>query len=91
MLVKSELTKLGLHYIYVELGEAEIMEEITSEQVAHLGNALIKDGLELMDDKKSILVERIKTSIIGFIFLLSLVNKNITTQLKRQKNHIFEF
>jgi len=67
MLVKSELAKLGLHYIYVELGEAEIMEEITGEQLSLLGNALIKDGLELMDDKKSILVEKIKTNIIELV------------------------
>ena len=67
MLVKSELEKLGLHYIFVELGEAQVMEEITNEQLIHLGNALIKDGLELMDDKKSILVERIKTSIIDLV------------------------
>ena len=67
MLVKSELAKLGLHYAYVELGEANIMEEITREQFSQLGNALKKSGLELMDDKKSILVEKIKTVIIELV------------------------
>ena len=32
MIVKDELSKLGLHYARVELGEAEIMENITNEQ-----------------------------------------------------------
>ena len=67
MLVKSELAKLGLHYAYVDLGEANIMEEITREQFSQLGNALKKSGLELMDDKKSILVEKIKTVIIELV------------------------
>ena len=60
MLVKTELEKLGLHYITVELGEAEIEENITQAQKNELNTALRKSGIELMDDKKSILIEKIK-------------------------------
>jgi AraC-like DNA-binding protein len=67
MVVKSELEKLGLHYATVELGEVEIQEEITDRQRALLGSALRKTGLELMDDKRSILVEKIKTIIIELV------------------------
>jgi len=67
MLVKSELEKLGLHYIAVELGEAEIREDISTEQLDRLSIALNKSGLELMDDKKSILVEKIKAVIIELV------------------------
>jgi AraC-like DNA-binding protein len=67
MVVKSELEKLGLHYKTVELGEAEIMEDISSEQQSQLSIALKKTGLELMDDKKSILVEKIKAVIIELV------------------------
>lgn len=67
MVVKSELEKIGLHYRFVELGEADVVEEPTVEQISELKIALIKDGLELMDDKKSILVERIKTIIIELV------------------------
>jgi AraC-like DNA-binding protein len=67
MVVKSELEKIGLHYIAVELGEADIMEDISSEQLDRLNIALKKSGLELMDDKKSILVEKIKTIIIELV------------------------
>ena len=52
MVVKSELDKLGLHYIRVELGETEIMEDISTEQIDSLKVALKSTGLELMDDKK---------------------------------------
>ena len=60
MIVKEELTKLGLHYIIVELGEVEIMENISSEQREQVKAALLNSGLELMDDKRSVLIERIK-------------------------------
>ena len=61
MVVKSELKKLGLHYTTVELGEVETMEDLSPVQLAALDLALRKTGLELMDDQKSILVEKIKT------------------------------
>jgi YesN/AraC family two-component response regulator len=67
MVVKSELQKLGLHYVVVDLGEVEIMENITEAQQEQLKIALLKSGLELMDDKKSILVEKIKTLIIELV------------------------
>ena len=59
MVVKAELEKLGLHYIVVELGEAEIMESISAEQRDQFKEALLKSGLELLDDKKSVLIQKI--------------------------------
>ena len=53
MVVKSELEKLGLHYTRVELGETEIMEDLSTEQLDNLSISLKKIGLELMDDKKT--------------------------------------
>ena len=64
MVVKAEHEKLGLHYTTVDLGEADILENISTEQLSRLNVALKKSGLELMDDNKSILVEKIKTIII---------------------------
>jgi AraC-like DNA-binding protein len=67
MAVKEELTKLGLHFILVDLGEVEIMEEISGAALDELKLALRKSGLELMDDKKAILIERIKNVITEMI------------------------
>jgi AraC-like DNA-binding protein len=64
MMVKEELKKLGLHFIIVDLGEVNLMEEISDEQFEQLRIALSKSGLELMDDKKAILIEKIKNVII---------------------------
>jgi len=67
MLVKAELERLGLHYTTVELGEVNIMEDITNEQREQFNRSLKKAGLELMDDKKAMLVEKIKNVIIEMI------------------------
>ena len=67
IMVKEELKKLGLHFMVVDLGEVEIMEEITAEQRAELQNALLESGLELMDDKRAILIEKIKNVIIDMV------------------------
>ncbi|OQP58810.1 AraC family transcriptional regulator [Niastella populi] len=67
MVVKEELNKLGYHYISVVLGEAEVIEDISAGQHEQLRTALLKSGLELMDDKKSILIQKIKNVIIELV------------------------
>lgn len=67
MKVKEDLTKLGLHYGAVELGTVELKDEITAAQRVQLKIALLCSGLELMDDKKAILVERIKNVITEMV------------------------
>jgi len=67
MAVKEELRKLGLHFIVVDLGEVEIMEDLSAEQLNQLKSALLSSGLELMDDKKAVLIEKIKNLITEMI------------------------
>ena len=67
MVVKSELEKLGLHYTSVELGEAELEENISAEIKNQLDIALRNSGLEIIDDKKGKLIERIKIIIIELV------------------------
>lgn len=67
MLVKEELKNLNLHFILVDLGEVEIMEDLTPEKRQELSDALAESGLELMEDKKSIIIEKIKTVIINMV------------------------
>ncbi len=67
MVVKSELENLGLHHIIVELGEVEILEDLSDEKYEELNISLRRSGLELLEDKKSILIEKIKNIIIEMI------------------------
>ena len=67
MAVKEELKKLGLHFMVVDLGEVDVMEDPTIEQLEALRIGLHSSGLELMDDKKGVLIEKIKNTIIEMI------------------------
>jgi AraC-like DNA-binding protein len=67
MMVKEELKRLGIKYLVVELGMVEILEDLTQEQREQLKVNLLKSGLELLDNKKSILIEKIKNVIIEMI------------------------
>lgn len=92
MAVKEELKKLGLHYIVVDLGEVEIMETLTMIQREHLKSTLLDSGLELMDDKKAILIERIKTIIIEMIHHSEeLIKINFSAYLSDKLNHDYTY
>jgi AraC-like DNA-binding protein len=67
MIVKEELKKLGLRYIVLDLGMVDVLEDITPEQRELLKKNLLRSGLELLDNKKSILIEKIKNVITEMI------------------------
>ena len=67
MAVKEALKSLGLHFVLVDLGEIDIMENISAEQKQKLQELLNVSGLELMDDKKAVLIEKIKNVIIDIV------------------------
>ena len=91
MLVKEELKKLGLHYI-VDMGSVDIMENITSEQREEIKVALLQSGLELMDDKKAVLIEKIKNVIIEMVHYTDEMPKtNFSDFLSEKLNHDYTY
>lgn len=67
MVVKEELNKLGLHFVFVDRGVVDIMEDISAEQREQVRAGLLRSGLELMDNKKAILIEKIKKVIVEMV------------------------
>ena len=67
MIVKEELRKLGIKFVVLDLGMVEILEYVSPEQMELLRAGLLRAGLELLGDKKSILIEKIKNIITGMI------------------------
>ncbi len=68
LIVRSTLENMKLQPVSVELGEADIKEEELSDgQLEELKKGLLHFGLELLEDKKAILIEKIKTIIIEMI------------------------
>jgi AraC-like DNA-binding protein len=92
MAVKEELKKLGLHFMIVDLGEVEIMEDISAEQREELKAGLLATGLELMDDKRGILVERIKNIIIELVHHTEEdIKTNFSDHLTEKLNHNYTY
>jgi AraC-like DNA-binding protein len=92
MVVKSELQRHGLHFTTIQLGEVEVMENISRELYDAMNIALKRTGLELMDDKNSILVERIKTIIIELVhYTDEQIKINLSDFLSEKLNHNYTY
>lgn len=92
IMVKEELKKLGLHFIVVDLGEVEIMENISAEQREKLKAVLLESGLELMDDKRAVLIEKIKNVIIEMVHHTDeMIKTNFSDFLSKKLNHDYTY
>jgi AraC-like DNA-binding protein len=90
--VREELKKLGLHFIVVDLGVVEIMENITPEKRKILKESLLVSGLELMDDKKAILIEKIKSIIVEMVHHTEdIIKVNFSDYLSEKLNHNYTY
>ena len=92
MVVKEELKKLGLHFIIVDMGVVDIMENISAEQREKIRIALLKSGLELMDDTRAVLIEKIKNVIVGMVhYNDELPKTNFSDYLSEKLNHDYTY
>ena len=92
IVVKEILRELDLHFIVVDFGEVEIMENISIEQRELLNYKLLECGLEIMDDKKSILIEKIKSIIINLILHTEEnIKVNFSCYLSEKLNHNYTY
>jgi AraC-like DNA-binding protein len=92
MVVKAELEKLGLDHGVVDLGEVEVKGHLSEEQRESLKKALLMSGLELMDDKKAILIQKIKNIIIEMVHYMDeepLVKHSIYISEKLDQNYTY--
>lgn len=92
MLVREELKKLGLHFILVDMGVVDIMENITPDQHEQIRIALLRSGLVLMDDKKAVLIEKIKNVIIEMIHHTDVLPKvNFSNFLSKKLDYDYTY
>ncbi len=92
MVVKSELEKLGLHHTFVLLGEVTILENISDETRHRLDTGLRKSGLQLMDDKKSMLIEKVKNIIIELVHYSDIIPKtNLSDYISEKLNYDYTY
>lgn len=92
MAVKAELDKLELHYNYIDFGEADVEENLSPELQYLLNTGLKKSGLELMDDKKSMLIEKIKILIVELVhYSEEPLKKNLSDYLSEKLNYDYTY
>ena len=92
MVVKAELEKIGLEYAYVKIGEAEIIGECLPEQLDKLNTELNKSGLILMEDKRGILVEKIRNVIIELVhYSDDQIKINLSDYLSEKLNYNYTY
>ena len=92
MVVKAELENMGLHPFSVELGEVELDRELTDKEKLQFSEQLQKFGFSLIDDKKSRLIERIKTLIIELVHRQNNeLSINLSDYLKSHVNHDYHY
>ena len=93
MVVKTEFENLGLHPVNIGLGEVVIEEKkLRKEQQNSLREALQKLGFELIDDKRSKLIEQIKSFIIDTIhYNKEHPNKNYSELLSQHLHHDYSY
>lgn len=85
MMVHNELNKLGLKVKSITLGEVVFEKVLSSADKKKLGDALISLGFEIIDDKKSRIIEKIKNTIIDIVHKQnSEIKKNLSIVLSEQ-------
>ena len=92
MTVQEELEKLGLKNAVVDLGTVELREEITTKQRELLRTNLLKYGLELLENKRNILIEKIKNVIVDMIHHTdTLPTTNYSDFISKKLNHDYTY
>jgi AraC-like DNA-binding protein len=87
ILVKEVLKQLGFHNVIVDIGRVEILEEITPKKFQELKVNLALSGLKLLDDKKSILIDKITNVIIEFVHYSDEIPKVVYSDYISEKLH----
>jgi AraC-like DNA-binding protein len=90
--VKDTFGKLGLSYESVVLGEAKILSVISDMEMAELKKKLLISGFEILEDKKTILIEKIKTVILEMVHNeKGLPEKNISYFISSKLNYDYTY
>ena len=90
--VKDVFRRLGLHVYTVDLGEVEVLEAISENTYLKLKKALHNKGFEVMEDKRTVLIERIKNTVIDMVHHSdNTIKVNFSDYLSVSLNHNYTY
>lgn len=87
MVVQNELDKLGIKATNIKLGEVTLKKELTSKERNALDEALVSLGFQVIDDKKSRIIEKIKNVIIDLVHHQDNNTKNNLSEVLSSELH----
>tara|TARA_R110002095_G_scaffold86698_2_gene75488 strand:- start:1023 stop:1541 length:519 start_codon:yes stop_codon:yes gene_type:complete len=92
MVVRSEFERLGHKPTYIKLGEVKLINDLSSDEKNEISNALQSFGFSIIDDKRSKLIERIKTLIVELVHQQNNdIKTNLSTYLTQHINHDYNY
>lgn len=92
MAVRQVLEQMNIDVLSVELGEAQIANELTPDELATLEHSLKNLGFELISDRKSRLIEQIKNEIIYLVHHSDIIlNTNLSTWLADRLHYDYTY
>ncbi len=91
VVVKEALIKLNLHPVKVDLGMAEVKEEITEAKKEKFEAIINKVGLEIVESKGGILIEKIKKYCQDYVISERRIKVNISEYLSDKLNKDYSY
>jgi AraC-like DNA-binding protein len=92
MIVEEELRKLDIHHKVINLGEVETLDDINPVQRDQLSSVLLLSGLELMEDRKAMLIEKIKNAIVEMVHYTDTLPKiNFSNYLSEKLDYDYTY
>ncbi len=92
IVVKEALKELDIAPVKVELGEIETKEDISSEEKKELNNKIKKAGLELLEKKQGVLIEKIRKVMIDYVYKSDeKPNIKFSVLLSKELNHSYTY
>jgi AraC-like DNA-binding protein len=91
-IVQEQLEKLNIQFAYIGFAEIEIDDAVSSKGLNDINTALCDYGIEIVENQKSILVQKIKDTITEMVYLddrLPTSNSNyLSDKLKQRYSYL---
>lgn len=87
----KQLEQFELNYKTLGFGEIEILDKISDEKFQEFQNSLNETGIEVVENQKSILVQKIKDTIVEMVHSPEIVNVKSSVYLAEKLNHSYGY
>lgn len=90
-ILSEQLVNAGIEHRLTSFGEAELLGKISSEQLAELGKSLSEYGIEIIEDQKTALVQKIKDAIIEMVYSDDNIQVKASVYLAEKLGHSYGY